>query len=458
MTGWQGADATLAMNQPIGTDAARADAIVRWKALPPYVDVEIGNLREGTKAGYTAPKGNVEIVIDQMTALISTPVEASPFGSPAVRDPFKPFQQEYVTIVSRDLIPAFKRYRDFLQMEYLPAAREAIAVSSNPSGVSCYGASLRSHSTLSMTPQAIHEIGQERLETISTEMKTIAERSFKTSDVPALLQRLRNDPSYKFKDRQDLIAYSRSALDRARTTTPGWFGILPKADVVLEPHPSFREKTAANAYYQPGEDGSHPGVFFVNAYQAELQSHATAEAVAFHETVPGHHLQIAIALERNDIHSIGRYLSNDGYTEGWGLYSERLADEMHLYSSDLDRLGMLSGQSLRAARLVVDTGVHAMGWTRQQAIDYLIAHSARTPAFLTSEVDRYIIWPGQATGYMLGMLEILAMRTEAQHALGARFDMKTFHDRVLEDGAVPLPFLHQKIRDWAQVTSPSNGR
>jgi uncharacterized protein (DUF885 family) len=271
------------------------------------------------------------------------------------------------------------------------------------------------------------------------------------SDVPALLQTLRTDTGYKFKSREEKIAYSQAALERARATTPAWFGLLPKADVVIKPYPAFREKNAPNEYNPPAEDGSRPATFFISAYQAEKQSRVVDESTAFHETMPGHHLQMAIALERQGIHPIGRYIFNSGYAEGWALYAERLADEMKLYSSDVDRLGMLSSQALRAARLVVDSGLHTMGWTRQQAIDYMLAHTAEGEHEIQSEVDRYIIYPGQATSYMIGEIEIRAAREEAQAALGHGFQIKRFHDRVLEDGAVPLTFLRDKVRAWVRA-------
>jgi uncharacterized protein (DUF885 family) len=220
---------------------------------------------------------------------------------------------------------------------------------------------------------------------------------------------------------------------------------------VIEPYPTFREKNGPNEYNPPAEDGSRPAIFFISAYEAEKKSRAEAEGTAFHETIPGHHLQGAIAVERKAIHPIGRYLGNSGYAEGWGLYAERLADEMHLYSSDLDRMGMLSNGALRAARLVVDSGLHTLGWTRQQAIDYMLAHTAESPDDVAAEVDRYIIYPGQATSYLLGQLQILAARDEARKQMADRFSIKAFHDRVLEDGAVPLTFLTSKIRAWAQA-------
>jgi uncharacterized protein (DUF885 family) len=287
-------------------------------------------------------------------------------------------------------------------------------------------------------------------------MEAIAQRSFGTSDVPALLQRLRTDRQYLFKDRGELIAYSQAALARAKAAAPAWFGLLPKADVVIQPYPKFREKNGPNEYNSPAEDGSRPGIFFISAYQAEKKSKAGPESTAFHETIPGHHLQGAIALERKDIHPIGRYLSNSGYVEGWALYTERLADEMKLYSSDLDRLGMLSSQALRATRLVVDTGLHAQGWSRQQAIDYMLAHTTEAKDDAAAEIDRYIIYPGQATAYMLGMLEIQQTRADAEQKLGQKFDIKGLHDRVLEDGAVPLTFLTEKIRKWVASQAGSS--
>jgi uncharacterized protein (DUF885 family) len=297
----------------------------------------------------------------------------------------------------------------------------------------------------------VHEIGVREVARFDADMKAIAERSFATGDVPALMQRLRTDRQYTFRTRDELIAYSQAALARARAAAPQWFGILPKADVRIEAYPAFREKSGAPGEYNPpSEDGTRGGLFYINASQPEKTTRADNESTAFHETLPGHHLQVAIAVERKDIHPIGRYLFNSGYVEGWALYAEELADEMQLFSGDLDRLGMLSSQNWRAARLVVDTGLHALGWTRQQAIDYMLAHTPQSAESAASEVDRYIIWPGQATSYMLGRIEILAMREEARKAAGAAFDIKAFHDRVLEDGGVPLTFLREKLRAGAR--------
>jgi uncharacterized protein (DUF885 family) len=449
MTGWQVNDGYLVTIQPVETDDARRDALARWGALPKYLDTEIANLREGIKQGYTAPKLAVRIVIDQVRTLASTPLKDSPFDSPAIRDKTPEFQKQFDALVAGQINPAAKRYADFLEKEYLPAAREAIPVTANPNGAACYDASVLYHSSSPKTAREVHDLGVRQNERLVAEMKEIGERSFATTDVPALLARLRTDPKYRFKSREEKIAYSQAALARAKAAMPSVFGLLPKADVVIKPYPAFREKNAPNEYNPPAEDGSRPAVFFISAYQAEKQSRVEDESTAFHETIPGHHLQGAIALERKEIHPIGRYIFNSGYVEGWALYSERLADELKLFSSDLDRLGMLSSQALRASRLVVDSGLHTLGWSRQQAIDYMLQHTAEGEHDVTSEVDRYIIWPGQATAYMIGMLEIRAARDEAERAQGPKFDIKAFHDRVLEDGGVPLTFLRAKIRAWS---------
>jgi uncharacterized protein (DUF885 family) len=446
---WQVQYGYLVTIQPVGTEDARKEALARWGSLPKFVDTEIGNLREGLRRGYTAPRGNVRITIDQMNTLLAGPISASPFDSPAVRDKSPGFVKLFDALVKDQIQPAFRKYRDFLQHEYLPAARETIAVSAIPNGAACYAASVRFHSSLPISASEVHATGLKTVDQINAEMKEIAEHSFQTSDVPRLLQKLRTDKKYMFKNREELIAYSQAALARAKVGARPVFGLWPTADVVIEPYPAFREKNGPNEYNSPAEDGSRPGVFLINAYQPEKHSRVEDESTAFHETIPGHHLQGAIALERKEIHPIGRYLGNSGYGEGWALYTERLADELKLFSSDVERLGMLSDQQLRAVRLVVDSGIHTMGWTRKQAIDYMLAHTAESERDAASEIDRYVIYPGQAASYMLGMIEIREMRDAAEKTMGSRFDIKAFHDRVLEDGAVPLTFLKEKIERWS---------
>jgi uncharacterized protein (DUF885 family) len=287
------------------------------------------------------------------------------------------------------------------------------------------------------------------MDKIQAEMRTIAQRSFNTTDVPALLERFRTDPQYLFHSRQEIIDYTNAAIARGKAAMPRWFGRLPQADVVVEPYQEFEERSAPGGSYEPpSEDGTRPGKYRINTYKPEEQTRVGIESTAFHEAIPGHHLQLAIAQEREGAHMLTRFLGNSGFSEGWGLYAERLADEMGLFSSDLDRMGLLSNEALRAARMVVDPGIHVLGWSREQAIDYMLRHTAESRQAVENEVDRYIGWPGQATAYMLGNLEIRALREMASRELGDRFDIRTFHDKVLEDGTVTLPMLRAKIERW----------
>jgi uncharacterized protein (DUF885 family) len=447
-TGWQSEMALLANSQPVGTPEQNAAAVRRFTELSRYLDQEIENLREGLRLGYSAPKQNVQSVIAQMDALLRAPVAESPFVAMAP-DSMGDFRARMEKLETESIRPAITRYRDFLQREYLPAAREAIGVSANPGGAACYQAALRWHSTVDIAPQQVHDIGLQQMEKIHAEMRSIAERSVGTTDVRQALRTLRTDPRYLMKGRDDVLKVARDAVARSKAAVPQWFGLAPRAEVVVEPVPSFSEASAPGGFYNnPAEDGSRPGIYYINLYQAEKQPRAGLESTAFHEAYPGHHLQSALALERTDLHPISRYIFLSGFGEGWGLYSERLADEMGLFTSDIDRMGMLSAEAHRAARLVVDAGMHALGWSRQQAIDYMLQNTALSEASATSEIDRYIAVPGQATSYMLGNLEIRRLREEAESALGDRFDIKAFHDRVLEDGAVPLTVLRAKIERW----------
>jgi uncharacterized protein (DUF885 family) len=453
-TGWQSTTAILASVQPTGGDKARNDALARARALPRYLDTEIANLREGLKLGYTAPKNNVRSVIEQMDALLAGKPEETPFYSPATRDSTPEFGQTLAQVVTAEIRPAVQRYRDFLSKEYLPAARDKVGVSANPDGTACYRAAVRLFTSLDKPGKEIHETGLAQMAKINAETRAIGARSFPTMKPASLMRDLATDSRYTFKSRPELTAAAQAAVDRAEKAVPQWFGIVPKAKVVLQPFATFQEKSAPlGQYNSPSDDGSRPGMYLINTYEPEHQSRAGGiESTAFHETYPGHHLQIAIAKERTGGHPITRYFFSGAFVEGWGLYSERLADEMKLFTGDIDRIGLLSSEGLRAARLVVDAGMHELGWTRQQAIDYLLANTAEPASAAAAEIDRYIAVPGQATSYMLGNLEIRRLREKAQAELGPKFDIKAFHDRVLEDGGVTLAMLGAKIDEWIAET------
>jgi uncharacterized protein (DUF885 family) len=451
-TGWQAIYPFIATVQPIGTDQLRFAAISRFgRDFPRYLDTEIANLREGLARGYVAPRTGVESVVAQLGALLSARVGGSPFVNPAARDSAAPpaFRAVLEHAVLTEINPAIQRYRDYLRDEYLPRARATWAVSDTPGSAACYRGAVRANTTLQIEPREIHEIGLRELATIRGEMQEISRRMFGHDDVRAALERVRTDTAFTFRSRQEMIDYAQSALNRAKAALPQWFGLTPRADVVIQPYPEFQERAAPGGQYNPpSEDGTRPGIYLINTYEPQKKSKAGLESTAFHETYPGHHLQIAIARELPDAHEFIRYFGTSGFIEGWGLYSERLADEMGLFSGDVDKLGLLSNEALRAVRLVVDAGIHALGWTRQQAIDYMLANTAESVASATAEIDRYIAVPGQATAYMLGNLEIRRLREQAQREMGARFDIREFHDRVLEDGNVTLPMLRTKIERW----------
>ena len=261
--------------------------------------------------------------------------------------------------------------------------------------------------------------------------------------------RLNSDPAFTFRSREDVLQHSLDSLHLARQSMSRAFGRLPKADVVIRPYPPYREGSGTGEYHASSEDATRPGIYYIAVRNPEQRTIAGQQAVLYHETYPGHHLQGAIALELGDrVHPLARYLWNSGYGEGWALYAERVADELELYSGPLDRLGMLSSVAARAARLVVDTGIHTRDWSRQRAVDYMLANTAWPPDDIESEVDRYVAWPGQATAYMLGMLEIQRLRELAEAELGAGFDIRAFHDRVLENGNVTLPMLEDSVFAW----------
>lgn len=452
--GWQISLPVVAQLQPLGTPERRAAALARWREIPAYLDTETVNLREGIRTGYVQPRGNAQAVLEQLDAILRFPVDSSPLSALAGRDSTPGFRDSVFAVVKHDIVPAVRRYRQFLVAEYIPHARATTALSALPHGVECYRARVRASTTIDVAPEALSKLGTEQMAVLQAEMRPLAERLFHTTDYPALFNRLRADSSIMFHSRDEVIRAAEQAVARAKAAMPRWFGRLPRSDVIVDPCLPFEEKSGCpNSYVSGTPDGSRPGRWRINAGVHPPQLMPPLEGTAFHETIPGHHLQGAIAQERPDAHPLTRYLFFSGFGEGWALYAERLADTMGLYSSDLYRFGELDEQALRAARLVVDPGLAVLGWTRQQAIDYMLAHLMYDRQYIESEVDRYIANPGQATSYMVGRLEIERLRQEAEQRLGRRFDIKEFHDRVLENGNIPLPVLRAHIEGWlAQAT------
>jgi uncharacterized protein (DUF885 family) len=342
----------------------------------------------------------------------------------------------------------------------LPAARppEKAGLAALPAGADCYKKMIRVHTSLDMTPDEIHKLGLERVAIFRRDLAALGQKVLGTSDVAEIQRRLRGDPAMFFKTSEEVEAKARETLARAQAAVPGWFGtIQPKAPCEVKVMGMHEAPYSTVAYYRrPSAGGKRPGYYMVNAYLPETRPRYEAEALAFHESIPGHHLQIAVAQEMKGLPDFRKHQGVTAYVEGWALYTERLADEMGLYSSDTDRLGMLSYDAWRACRLVVDTGIHVKGWTRQQAIDYMTENSLLAKNNIVNEVDRYISTPGQALAYKIGQLEILRLRDEAKRRLGQRFDIKNFHDAVLGNGAVALPVLREQVEAYISAAEQAN--
>jgi uncharacterized protein (DUF885 family) len=300
-----------------------------------------------------------------------------------------------------------------------------------------------------MPPEELHALGQAEIARTDRELAALGKKVLGTPDLASTIAKLRTDKALYFQSREQILAAAQNALDRAKAATPKFFAVLPKTDCVMREIPAHEAPYSTVAYYrQPHYDGTKPGEYFINTFKPETRARYELEALTWHESVPGHHTQIAISQELGAMPMFRKLDGSTAYVEGWALYTERLAEEMGLYTADIDRLGKLSFDAWRASRLVVDTGLHAMGWTRAQAEAYMREHTALTEVNISNEVDRYIGWPGQALAYKIGQLEILKLRAEAEEQLGAAFDIKAFHAVVLSAGAVTLPVLDERVRSW----------
>jgi len=446
--------------QPLDTPEDGERMLHRWNGMAEYMDDYVSNLRAGLERGRVAARASVDRTIAQLDALLERPPEEWPLYAPAAA-PLDDWPEEArhefrarIREVSGDRIrPAYQRLRDFLRDELWQAARDdsTPGLASLPGGPECYRALIRDYTSLDLTPQEIHDMGRRELARVHDELRELGSRVLGTSDLSRIQRRLREDPAMHFRWPGEIVQAAEEATARARAEMPNWFGRTPKAKLSIRPIPLYEAPQSIVAYYrQPAPDGSRPGVYFVNTYRPETRPRYQAEALTFHESIPGHHLQTALAQEAEGIPEFRRHLGSTAFVEGWALYAERLADEMGLYSGDLDRMGLVSYDAWRASRLIVDTGIHAFGWSRQRAIDFLRDNTLLAESNIENEVDRYITSPAQALTYKLGELEILSLRMEAKERLGAKFRIADFHDRVLENGALGLPALREVVGRWIE--------
>ena len=408
-------------------------------------------LRDGVAAGKTPMRSTAEKSVTQMDGMLAVPAAESPLGrfvAPQKWEGETAWRAEVAKTLDNDVLPALKEWRDTIANEVVPHGRpeDRPGLCHLPDGAENYRRATAYFTTTDKSPDEIHQIGLEQIAKLADEYRKLGKEALGTTDLTEIFARLRDDPTLHFSDGPAIVAASEKALAKAKAEMGDWFGRLPKADCVVAETP-----TGPTAFYfRPAADGSRPGTFFVNTADPTRWGRYEIEAMAYHEGIPGHHLQLSIAGElEGGIPEFRKRAYISAYGEGWGLYTERLADEMGLYSGPLEQIGMLSADSMRAGRLVIDTGLHAMGWTRQQAIDYFRNNSPMSQGTIEGEVDRYIALPGQALSYMIGRLEIMRMRDEARQKLGTRFDIKGFHDTVLGSGLVPLSTLDRMIQEWS---------
>lgn len=434
-----------------------AEALVRrYAAVGKALGDHEANLRAGLASGRVAPVVAYQRVLAQLRAIVATPLAESAFGQAAGRLPATWSDTDraraataLVEAAETHVRPAYARLLQFLETEYAGRARHAVGVSAIPGGDAAYRFAVRRHTTTTLTPERVHEIGVEELAKNEAEMLAIARAEGHTGDLRTFLDLVGRDRRHRLGTREEVLERYRSICRRMDARLPEVFRRLPSRGYEVRPLEAWREKDAPAAYYfPPALDGSRPGVFYANTRDPDTWPTFEFEALSFHEAVPGHHLQIALALDLDGLPEFRKHGRFTAYVEGWAHYTERLADELGAYSGPLDRLGMLAAQAWRAARLVVDTGMHALGWSRGQAMDVLKRIKAGPESDVANEVDRYIVWPGQALAYKVGQRTITELRERARRRLGAKFTLAGFHDVVLRHGALPLSSLEDLVRLW----------
>jgi uncharacterized protein (DUF885 family) len=445
----------LARLQRVDTPARLERLLARLAAYPAWIDAHVANAEAGLAAGRTAAAPVVERCLMQTRRLVGTSTDASPLVMAA--DGLATADRDRLSdAVDRHVRPALAAWQALLE-RYLPHAREGVGVCHLPDGEALYQHAILAYTTLAEDPRAVHEYGRMRLEELIAESRHVAaELGF--GDIAELRRSLDSGADNHVKDPAALVARAEELIERAASVAPAWFGRLPRDGCevrAVEPH---MEQEAPPAFYlPPTEDGSRRAIFFINTFDPASRPLHRLPATTFHEAVPGHHFQIAIEQELTHLPTFRRFgsrLAGGAYVEGWALYAERVAHEMGLYHTPRERFGALDSEAWRAVRLVVDTGLHALGWTRQQSIDLLREGAGLSQLEAETETDRYISWPGQALTYMLGQREILALRAQLEARDGARFDRQAFHDQVIGHGALPLSTLRARLPDWVPPTGP----
>jgi uncharacterized protein (DUF885 family) len=449
--------ANLVQQVPRGTAKDYENFLKRLEETPRLVDQSIAQMRKGLAAGITPPR----ITLRDAAELINNHIKDDPTQSPIYQQlsanvpaSISAEDQERIaararTVVQTSVIPSLRKLHKFFVEEYYPKTREPIGLSTVPNGAEWYAHLVRLFTTTDMTPEQVHQLGLSEVKRIRAEMERIKTSTGFTGSLADFFTFLRTDPRFYYTDKEALLTGYRDIAKRIDPELPKLFGTLPRLPYGVVPVPSYAEKTQTTAYYNQGSiEGGRPGLFYANTYNLPARPKWEMEALTIHEAVPGHHLQISIAQELEDVPEFRRFGGYTAFIEGWGLYTESLGPELGLYKDPYSKFGQLTYEMWRAVRLVVDTGMHAKGWSRQQAIDYFKDNAGKTEHDIVVEIDRYINSPGQALAYKIGELKFKELRAFATKELGEKFDIRKFHDVVLGAGALPLSIVDKRVRDW----------
>ena len=444
LDGWHIGISALCEAQPIGSELNRKNTLKRWMKIPVFIQNEMDKLKVGLKQGYSTPKVIVELIITQLDEQLAIPVKESPFYIRATKNTLKDFGLELEKIISNQIYPKIKEYRDFLQFEYLPKAKSNIGISSNPNGPKCYEAKLRANTTLKISANQMFENGLKSLNFRKEKIIKIGTKIFKTSNFESI-KSIVSDTSETFKSKEELIQYTKNALNRAEKKLPLYFNLVTKQKYKIEPIPDYAP-LAINEFQEPIHKDVDSGIFLIQLYDFKHQNKGLIEALAFHEVYPGHHLQGGIQLDLAHTSFLLERIGNGGFNEGWARYSEFLADEMKLYSNDTNRLNLYFRFPFG---MIVDPGVHSKNWTINDAMKYYRDYA---PNLSKKDIENYvlriIVTPGQMTCYGTGESVFLDLRKKAEEKLGDKFDIKEFHDKCLENGSIPLNLLEKNIDTW----------
>lgn len=442
--------------QPFKTVKDYDNWLARGNRFPALVDSAIDNMREGMKAGVVQPRALMVKVGPQIDAILKPKAEDTLFWGPIKSMPADfsaadkaRLTDAYRAMIGQQMLPSFKKLRDFIANEYLPATRDTVGMDKLPNGAEWYAFNVRQSTTTDLTPAQIHQIGLDEVARIHGEMREVMKEVGFKGSLQDFFQFMRSDARFKFKTEEDLLNFHRNLEKKIMARVPEQFSLLPKAPFEVRATEAYRAKSAAGGEYQsPSEDGSRPGIFYANTYDLPSRRSWDAENLFLHEAIPGHHFQIALQQELKGIPAFRRFGGQTAYIEGWGLYAESLGKALGVYESPYDYFGRLQNELWRAIRLVTDTGLHSKGWSREQVIKYMLDNSAESETQATAEAERYIAWPSQATAYKIGELKIQELKKRAQAQLGDKFDPREFHAEVLKDGSLPLSVLEAKIDRW----------